>query len=405
MIGKLAWRNLWRNKRRTFITIAAIALAVLWSGVLTSVQRGTWNNMIDNMSKFYLGYAQIHSKGYWNEQSLDLAFDPSLIPGKLNGQLSPRITLVPRLESFALASYGLQTKGVLVMGIDPIIENDLTGMENKISKGNYLTSSSNGVVMGDKLADRLNIQLGDSLVLISQGYHGQNAAGKYPVLGMVHLRNPDLNKQLVAMPLSVAQNFYGTDNLITGFAINLDSQNDLKAAMKILTNKLDTSQYEIMDYNALIPEILEAAKLDTASAKLILYILYLLIGFGLFGTIIMMTKERSYEFGVMTAIGTEKKKLASILWIESLLIGLVGAIMGILISIPIVYYMHNHPIRLTGNMAQAYERFGMEPVISTAFNFAIFAEQALVMFFIASILSVYPIIKTYQLNSLKAMRG
>ena len=175
--------------------------------------------------------------------------------------------------------------------------------------------------------------------------------------------------------------------------------------MAVLKTQLDTSLYEVMDYNDLIPELLEAAKLDQASGSLIHFILFLLIGFGLLGTIIMMTKERSYEFGVLTAIGTERLKLAGILWIESVLLGVVGALAGIALCLPIVYYLHSSPIQLTGNMADQYERFGMEAVISTAFNPGIFINQAIIMFVISTVLSLYPVIKSLTLKPIEAMKS
>lgn len=405
MILKMAWRNLWRNKRRTLITVSAISFAVLWSAVLQSVQKGTWDKMIDNMSRFYMGYAQIHTKGYWGEQSLDLAFDPSDVLPKLEGKLDPKVDLIPRLESFALASYGLQTQGVLIMGIEPDIENKLTGLKTKVIAGNYLNTDSDGILVGDKLAEKLHMSVGDTLVMISQGYHGQNAVGKYPISGLVKLNNPDLNKRMVVLKMQDAEAFFGMGDLITSYAVNLPSKKYLEPTLAVMKSTLDTSAYEIMDYNELIPELLDAAKLDTASSKLILYILYLLIGFGLFGTIIMMTKERSYEFGVLTAIGTERKKLAAMLWVESVLLAVVGALTGILLCMPLVYYMFKNPIQLTGNMAESYERFGMEAVVSTTFDPWIFIDQALVMFAIASVLSLYPIIKSLNLKPIQAMKA
>ncbi|MBL0112333.1 MAG: ABC transporter permease [Saprospiraceae bacterium] len=405
MLWKMAWRNLWRNRRRTLITISAIAFAVLWSVVLSSIQTGTWDSIIDNMSRFYLGYGQIHTKGFWGEQSLDLAFDPEAVYAELSDKLPSDVQLIPRLESFALASYGLNTKGVLVLGFDTRLEEKMTNLRANTIRGHYPEPDDFGVLVGDKLAEKLNLDIHDSIVLVGQGYHGQNAVGKYPVLGIIHMRSPEINKQIVAMPLPTAQAFYGTGALLTALAVNVPSRAKLASAIDLLKANLDSTTYEVMDYNELIPELIDAAKLDVASAKLILYILYMLISFGLLGTIIMMTKERSYEFGVMTAIGTEKSKLAGILWIESVSLALLGAVLGILLCMPIVYYLHIHPIQLTGTYAETYERFGLEPLIHTAMNWGIFLKQALVMFIIATILSMYPVIQSFRLHPLKAMRS
>lgn len=405
MYFKMAWRNLWRNRRRTIITISAIALAVVWSAVLTSIQRGTWDSVIDSMSKFYLGYGQIHSKGFWSEQSLDLVFDPNEVTAALNSKLPTDVNLIPRLESFALASTGNQTKGVLLLGYDAEKESTMTNLNSNIIEGGYPQNSDNGVLVGDKLSEKLHVKIHDSLVLVGQGYQGQNAVGKYCIKGIVRMRSPEINKQLVAMPLPLIQSFLGTGDQITAYAINVPSKKYVPSSLDIIKKNMDTSKFEVMDYNELIPELVEAARFDTATSKLILYILYMLIGFGLLGTIVMMTKERGHEFGVLTAIGTEKKMLAIVLWIESILLSMAGAVSGILLSIPIVYYLFNHPIRLSGKYAETYERFGMEPIVSTTFTTGIFIEQAIILFIIASVLSIYPVWKIFKLDALTAMRN
>lgn len=207
------------------------------------------------------------------------------------------------------------------------------------------------------------------------------------------------------MPLPLAQTFFGTGALISTFAINMPEKDRLLSTMSYLTERLDTSIYEVMDYSQLIPELLEAAEMDTASAKVVLWVLYILIGFGLFGTILMMTKERNYEFGVLTAIGTEKIKLAGILWIESVMLAIIGALAGIILCLPVVYYFKNNPIQLTGDMAEMYDRFGIEPEINTAFESVIFLEQALIMTVLALIVSLYPVIAALTINPIKAMKA
>ena len=139
----LAW-----NRRRTIITVSAIALAVLWSSVLSSVQRGTWDHIIDNVSKFYLGYGQIHTKGFLGEQSLDFIYGPIRNTVFVRWYPSNGCALNSPIRKFALASYGLQTKGVLVLGYDPEQENQLTKLESRIINGTYANAGTEGVLMG-----------------------------------------------------------------------------------------------------------------------------------------------------------------------------------------------------------------------------------------------------------------
>ena len=138
MILSLAWRNIWRNKRRTFITLAAIAFAVFMSAFMRSFQAGVWDSAVDGAVKTYFGYAQIHKNGYWDDQSIENAIPYKAIVDNIPSQINEIYDLVPRIESFALASEGELTSGVLVLGISPEKENRLTNVKDKLIEGEYL---------------------------------------------------------------------------------------------------------------------------------------------------------------------------------------------------------------------------------------------------------------------------
>jgi len=400
MFLKLAWRNLWRNKRRTIISISSVLFAVLFVSVISAFQKGTWDHMVDNIVRYYLGYVQIHQKGFWDDQTLENSFEPQAVPASLQAEMA----LAPRLESFALASSGEVTRGVVVVGIDPVKEDEMTRLKGRLTQGTYLALEDTAALMAEGLANLLGLEVGDTLILVSQGYQGRNAVGAYPVKGLARFGSPELNKQMVFLPLPLARDFYGTGERLTSLAVNLPGRDALPGALLTINKLLPADEFEVLDFKELMPELIEAQELDTAASMLILWVLYLLIAFGLFGTVLMMTRERTYEFGVLTAIGTKKKTLIGMLWAEALLIGLLGALLGILLSLPIVWYLHTSPIELTGNMAKAYENYGMEPVVKTAFELGIFVKQAWVIFLISCGLSIYPTWYIWNLEPVKAMR-
>lgn len=407
MLFKLAWRNIWRNKRRTLITAASIMFAVFFASFMQSLQNGIWDNMLGNVVNFYYGYAQIHQNGYQDEQSIDKAF---AIQGNLSelAQDVPEIkAVVPRIESFALASKETATAGVLVVGIEADAENELTHLADRIVEGAYLVGNEKAALIGKGIAEKLNLGINDTLILVSQGYRGVNAAGKFPVKGILSFGSPALNKRMVYLPLEEAQYFYGAENLVTSLALKIDDRNEVPLAIKAVESKLDMTEYEVLDWQKMLPELMEAKALDTASNRLVLAVLYLIITFGIFGTILMMTKERSYEFGVLTAIGMKRWKLSVTVWLEIIMMGFVGVLAGILISIPIVYYFQMNPIDLTvlgKDAGKAYEKFGMEPILPAAFKVRIFINQAIIVFFITTILAIYPWTKINKLQPVEAMR-
>ena len=175
---ELAWRNIWRNKRRTLITAASIFLAIFLALIMRSMQIGSYARIIDSIVHTYTGYIQVHKKGYWDEKDINNSF---VLSDSLLRQVSsiPNVTVAtPRLESFALASSGPKTKGVLVIGVQPGMEERLSAADQLVVKGKYLAPSDSGVLLARKLAEYLELKTGDTLVLIGQGYHGVSAAGK-----------------------------------------------------------------------------------------------------------------------------------------------------------------------------------------------------------------------------------
>ncbi|MBX2815598.1 MAG: FtsX-like permease family protein [Saprospiraceae bacterium] len=401
---KLAARNIWRNRRRTLITAASILFAVFFSILMTSIQRGTWGHMVDSVVRYHFGYVQIHKAGFWEDRSIDNAMHPEDLAETLSDAPELR-SLVPRIESFALASLGSRTKGALVIGIDPSLEDSFTSLRNRVAKGSYLANGDDGVLIAEGLAEYLDLQINDTLVLISQGYHGTNAAGKYPVKGMVHLSNPELNKQMIYMELAAAQWFYGAEGLVTTLVADLNQASAMDEFVGFARSRLDTASYEIMDYTEMLPDLIQARELDLAGGQIFLLILYLIVSFGIFGTLLMMVKERSYEFGILKAIGMRSSQINIMLWLETMALGLIGCCAGVLFALPIIHHLKRNPIRMQGNYAEAYEQFGVEPVLPASTDPQIFIMQALTIFAIISLLSLYPILKIMRLEPVKAMRN
>lgn len=405
MLIQLAWRNIWRNRRRTFITMASILFAVLFASFMESIQKGAWDYMINSVVNYYFGFAQVQEKGYWDEQSIDKAFplDDSL--QQLSSSVREVQAVVPRLESFALASAGNKTAGIMVIGIDPALEDNMTKLRSRIVQGEYLESGDVATLLAEGVAENLGLSIGDTVVFISQGYRGVNAAGKYPVKGIANFGSPELNKQMAYLPLEEAQYFYGAPGLVTSLALKLDSPNDIQPAIKALRSQLDTSVYDVLDWKEMLPDLVEAKAVDSAGNVIIYVILYLIIAFGIFGTILMMVKEREYEFGVLIAIGMKRWQLGISVWLEVIMLGLIGALAGILASMPLVWYFQVNPIRFTGDYAAAMEQFGFEPIFPAIFQAQIFLMQAFFVFLLTAIMALYPIWKIRKLQPMQAMRG
>ncbi|MDI1323471.1 MAG: ABC transporter permease [Algoriphagus sp.] len=400
---KFAWKNMWRNRNRTAITMAAVFFAVILSVLTNSLQDGVFDNLIKNVVSFYSGYIQVHKQGYWDEQILDNTFESS---DQLEAQILQQnnVTAVaPRLESFALASSDSLTKGCMVIGINPEKENSITDLGNKVIKGEYLTENDKGVLLAEGLAKRLKLNLSDTLVLIGQGYHGAMAVGKYHIKGILKFGSPDLNDQSLYLSLQSAQELYSAENMLTSYVIGLENADILDPTAASIRSTLGEN-YEAMTWEEMMPEVIQHIRTDKGSMVIIQGVLYMLIGFGIIGTLLMMMVERKYEMGMLVAIGMKKIKLMQLLMIESILTVFSGCILGILASIPIVFYLYRYPIRFKGEMADVYEEFGFEAIFPTSTDPKIFLTQGMIVLILALVLSLYPIVKIARLNPVTAMK-
>ena len=403
MILKLIWRNLWRNSRRTLITMASIAFAVLFSVLMKSFQNGVFNNLIKNVVGYYSGYVQIHQNGYWNEQVLDNSFE---LKNSLKVQLQQNTQIkeiVPRLETFVLASKGNTTKGCLLVGTDAVRENNLTQLKSKLIKGTYFEKNEQAVLLAEGLAERLDASINDTIVLFGQGFHGVMAAGKYKIKGIVHLASPAMNDAFVYLPLLATQSFLSAENRLTSVSLGIDKPENTDAIVQNLKNSIG-QQYEVMPWQEMMPEIANHIKADGFSFYIFSGILYLIISFGLFGTVLMMTTERKYEFGMLIAIGMKKNKLELILLGETVLITFFGVLLGFLLSLPLVIYLKERPIRFGGEIAKVYEQFGFEALFPTDVDQSIFLTQSFIVLAMAIIIGLYPLWHIRGLDPVKAMK-
>lgn len=403
----LAWRNIWRNKRRTLITLSSVAMAVMLSSVMSSMQQGQYDQMIDNTVGSFSGHIQIQHSDYFEESTLNHTFtaDSSFIQ-KLDSK-EDISAAIPRLETYSLAAGREKSRATMVLGIDVEKEKELSEPNQKIISGTYFESNTdNAVLISEGLSEFLNVQTNDTLVLIGQGFRGMSATGAYPVKGVVKFGLPDMNSRMVYLPITTAGDFLATQNRLTSIALLLEDPRDSERFAEKLSNELTSEQENIavISWQTLMPELVQAIQADRGSAYILMLILYIVVGFGILGTVLMMTAERSYEFGVMLAIGTSRLKMIGMIIIEMFFITLLGVLSGILISQPVIWYYHINPMHFTGQAALAIEEYGMEPFIRFSTEPEIVFIQAAIVLAITMIIALYPVLHMYKLKPVSAMR-
>lgn len=394
---------MWRNRSRTLITTAAVGFATLVSLLAASLKEGIFDNLVRNLVRSYTGHVQIHLPGYQEEPLLDNALVRSADTERKIRSMAAVESLTPRIECFALVTSGMNTKGCMVLGVDPQSEQRVTALANRVISGTFTTLDSGAVIIGEGLARRLRMGVHDTLVLLGQGYHGVTAAGKFRIGALIRTGSPAFNERMVMMSLPVAQQWLAADSLITTYAVILRPRVIPEIAATDMRSMLG-SRLEVLTWGNIMPDVQQHINTDSRNMRVIQWILYLLISFGILSTLLIMMVERRFEMGMLLAIGMSRWRLQSMMVVESVLTVLTGSLSGLLVSVPVVWYMNRYPLRITGETAKAYERFGFEPVFPTSLDPRLFFEQALTVFIIGLVLSLYPVWTIGRLDPVRAMK-
>jgi ABC-type lipoprotein release transport system permease subunit len=477
---KIAWRNIWRNRRRSIITMSSIFFAAFLAIVMRSFQLGSYDAMINTMIEKFSGYIQIEHPDFPEEPSIDNLIEYS---DKIINEIQSVDNvkgIAPRLTFFSQAYSDIQNKGVMLIGIDPEFEDDMTEFSEQIAqiklteeaiehikkedipdflsealdenKGKYyacedilafelgikdendinkyipiikkfasyesknISKKDDGVLIGSSLANYLKLNVGDSIVMMGLGYHGSSAAAVFPIKGIIVIPNPLLDGRIVYGSLENVQSFFSayeySDNggqipLLTTYGINLHNKKyeDVEQTRDEIIEVLNNNEMLVRGWKEANKELNNQIKSDNESGKVMIALLYIVIAFGVFGTVLMMIAERKREMGVMIAIGMKKLKLAVIVTLELIYISFIGLLAGIVVSIPIVVLGHLHPVRLKGEAAEMMAQYGMEPIMPFAWFDMYYLNQVLVVAVIVLVVLIYPIIKISKMKVIDALRA
>ena len=406
MIFKIAWRNIYRNKKRSLITITSIFGALFLIILMRALQFGFYDKLIETVVESYAGYVEIHADGFWDNQNLDnsMEVNQSLINDIKSVEGVENI--VQRLQTFSLISMGEKTKGGVVNGINISEEQKITDWSKKMVSGSF-DIGDDEIIIGKGIAEYFDIKEDDTLILYGQGYRGMMAAGKYPVKGIIDLKNPDLNKLGIFMTIESARNYVSSKEISTHIIIDKEKYYKEENIVVDLSNVL-SKDYEIMSWKETLPEIEQTITADNAGGVIMAFILYIIVVFGMFGTVLMMTEERKYEFGVLISIGMSRIRLFGIVLIETVILSMIGVVLAILITYPICYYYYLNPIDMADLMGEGadlmMEEMGFSPIAPMSIEWDIPLTHALVIFISSLLISIYPAIKISKLNPVKSMK-
>ena len=395
---RMAWRNLGRNRRRSAITAAAVAFALFFAILIRSLQLGIYGHMIHTVVGGMAGYVQVADSTYWPSQNLDVAMaeDPRWLEAVT---ADPDVaSATPRLAGFTLLSHEKESAVAQLTGVD-FAREDPGFWETRLIDGRFDNASKDGpypVWLGRYLAESLDAQIGDTLVGMGQGYQGSMASDLMLVAGTLRLGNPELEKRVAVMRLEDAQAYSGAYGMWGTVMITPKNPGESFRAAASLSQQHPMEYASWTSWEERMPELQQAIQADSAGGIVILFILYVVISFGLLGTMIMLANERQREFTMQIALGVKRPVLAGMVFTEALLIGVLGAAIGTAMGRGVVYYFHVRPLRLLGDIAQSMEQHVWEPVLPPSMDRSITWTHGAIVIGLTILASLWPIYVVYK---------
>ena len=404
---KMAWRNIWRNTRRTILTISAIVFASTLLIFMLSFQLGSYGTMINASVRIHTGHLQVQAKGYQDKKDMRLVVpDPSAV-GELMDGIPEVVAYTFRANAFSLASSKERTYGSLVIGVEPVRESQVSTLKKLIRQGSYLAEhDTNQALVGQLLAKNLRVGIGDEVTIVGQGRDGSIAATVVRVKGIYKSGMDDFDRSSIHIPLVLFQDVYamrGAVHEVVAVGTALKHVSEMKRAVWEGLGKLDQKDPLVaLDWDELMPGLLQAIEMDLVSGIIFWLILIVVVAFSILNTFLMAIFERTREFGVLMAIGTTPGRLARLLLIESTAMTFLGIATGIILGCLITYYYQVNGINIAG-ASEILRHYGISGRLYPRLSLFSSILGPAVVFIITFLAALYPALKVRGLRPVEAL--
>ena len=357
-IEQLAWRNLWRHKKRSWLTIGAMVFCNTLLIFLVGLQVGNYRMMIDNTLSVLTGHLQVQTPAYLDSPKLreSIGASEDLI-GDIRTTLGPEIKLAPRLAAGALLNSENRSFGAQILGVHPTLEQEFGVLAGTIKQGRWLNTGTE-IVIGETLAKNLQVSVGEELTLLGSGYDGSFAANVLTVVGIFQTSMADMNRSLALIPLAEFQYTFSAADQLNVIAIALPEFGETEQAKARLLAVLKARNLAVRDWNELVPGLRQAILSDVISAFFIYLVLAVVIVFSVLNTQLMAVLERRREFGTLLALGIAPSQLGRLVFTETLFLGLLGLAIGVCGGLVLNYYLSVYGLQFEG-MEEMASKFNM----------------------------------------------
>lgn len=403
---RLAWRNVWRNFRRSLLTIVAISFGLAVLIFIVGLADGIHEQMIRNATRTMIGQIQIHKKGYHEEPSIEKTIDEPESISSLLASLPLVESYAPRVRGQGLISSAENSAGVMILGVEPSHERRVTDIAQNLVSGEYtLERNKREILIGAKLAKTLKVDVGEKLVLLGQAADGSLANDLFRVKGIFKTGNDEIDAGVCYINIKDCEEFFAIDGRVTGFVIIARATEDIQPLDRALKQEINLSQFEVMTWDEIAPDLATFIRLDDASVYILILIVFFLVAIGILNTMLMSIFERVREFGIMMAVGTKPHQVVLLVMMESLWIALVSLLLGGIIGAVATIHFQTHGIdltRFTGELNVVGTT--MSPILYTDLTLNNIVVSCITVLLVTLLVAVYPAVKAARLQPVEAIR-
>ena len=399
---KLAWRNLLRNKRRTFIAGTAIGMGLAALVFTDALMIGMNDHLVHSGTASFMGEGQVHRDDFRKTLEVEKTIvDADGVAAKLSAS-SIVEHFTPRVLSFAMIGSPANNQGVTMVGVQPETERYLSQIDDVIVEGDYFAGGKRDIVIGSKLAELLEVELGDRVVLTSaQAHTGDLAQELFRVSGIYHFNIKEMDGSMAFIPLPRAQRLLGLTDQVHEIAIKFTDTKLATDEHLPLWAELSEGGNEAIGWPKLLPQLSAAMELTDFSLLIVGLILFAVVSLGIINTLFMSLYERMFEFGVLRAVGTRPWGIFRLVLSEAGALSVVSIGLGLLISAITLILVSHSGIDYTGiDYAGVTFREKIHPVVRAVQ----FVKYPFWVFVITTVVGLYPATYAARLTPARAMR-
>jgi ABC-type lipoprotein release transport system permease subunit len=381
--------------------VFADALLVFMLGL----QFGQYRMMIDNSLAIFTGQMQVQHRGYHDEPYMHRTIaDADRIADQIREESGQQAVTV-RGYGFALVSSASRTIGAQVSGVDPAHEAQVSTIPGLVADGHYLSQrNSNEAVVGNTLARNLKIDIGDELTLLGSGRDGSVAATVLPVVGIFDSGSIELDRHMLEIPLDTFRDVFAMGGHAHAIVIGGDRSAGQALGSAARSSIAGSDELELLSWEQLLPGLKQAIQADFTSAWIMYALLIVLVAFSMLNTMLMSVLERTHEFGILLALGVRHSRLGRMIVVESLVMSVIGMLLGVAAGAAVLLYLQAHGFSYPG-MEEMAERFNMPPVLYPELSWRSLLPGPLAVLLASMVAAFYPIWHMRKLQPVEAIQA